>query len=100
MKFDNDTINIVIEALCNSFGTSAILSQVVQKEVQIFAHAPGREGVMFRGDIHIAKAGVNGNDHYNCIDLLTHQENTDHNMNIAIQRNNMYRYTTVLTRTH
>ena len=37
---------------------------------------------MFRGDIHIAKAGVNGNAYYICIGLLTHQENTDHNMNI------------------
>ena len=85
MEFNNDTIDIVITALCNSFGISAILYQVVQKEVQIFAHAPGREGVLFRGDIHIAKAGVNGNAHYNCIGLLTHQENTDHNMNIETQ---------------
>jgi len=33
--------------------------------VNIFAHAPGREGVEFRGDIHIAKSGLNGNAHYN-----------------------------------
>ena len=52
MKFNNDMIDIVIAALCNSFGTPAILYQVVQEEVQIFAHAPGRERVMFRGDIH------------------------------------------------
>ena len=41
---------------------------------------------MFRGDKHIAKVGVNGNDHYNCIGLLTHQENTDHNMNIETKK--------------
>ena len=68
MEYNNDTIDLVLAALCNCLGVSVILYQVLQNEVNIFAHAPGRE---FRGDIHIAKSGLNGNAHYNCIGLLT-----------------------------
>ncbi|KAL4239602.1 hypothetical protein ACF0H5_000411 [Mactra antiquata] len=36
------------------------------------------KGVVFRGDIHIAKNGLTGNAHYNCIGLLTNR-NDIHN---------------------
>jgi len=65
--YNNDTIDLVLAALCNCLGVSAILYQVVDNNFQISAHAPGREGVMFRGDIHIAQNGENGGSHYNCV---------------------------------
>ena len=76
-EFNNETIDLVLAALCNSFGVSAILYQCIglQNDVQIFAHAPGREHVAFRGDIHISKNGQDGNAHYNCIGRCIHQAN-------------------------
>ena len=61
MDFSNEIIDLVLVALCNSLGVSAILYQCIglQNDVQIYAHAPGRE--------HIAKNGQDGNAHYNCI---------------------------------
>ncbi|KAH3704689.1 hypothetical protein DPMN_079751 [Dreissena polymorpha] len=69
MEFNNDTIDLVLAALCNSLGISAILYQVAQNEMYISAHTPER-GVVSRGDTHIAKDGVNGKAHYNCIGAL------------------------------
>lgn len=66
-EYNNDTIDLVLAALCNCLGVSAILYEVVQRDVQIHAQAPGRDGVVFRGDIHLAKVGENGAAHYNCV---------------------------------
>ena len=57
MEFNNETIGLVLAAICNCLGVAAILYQFIGNDSQIFELAPGRQVVVFRGDIYIARSG-------------------------------------------
>lgn len=67
-EYNNDTSDLIMSALCNSLGISAIIyQQTSSKEVNIIAMGPGRSGVAFKGDIYLVLTGANGSAHYSAV---------------------------------
>ena len=64
-EYNNSSVEVVLHALCNCLGISIILYQTDGEIVNITANAPGRDnGVLFTGDIHLGKTGLNSSAHY------------------------------------
>ena len=63
-EYNNDTIDLVLVALCNALAISAIIFQSGSSEVNVMAIGPGRPDVGFRGDIYLVLTGTDGNAHY------------------------------------
>jgi len=64
-EYNNETGDLILTALCNCLGISAIIyHQTAPGVTNILATGPGRPNVDFRGDIYLALKGENGNAHY------------------------------------
>ena len=63
-EYNNDTVDLILSALCNCLYVSAIIYNHTPTGVNILATGPGRRGVECVGVIYLVLSGGNGNEHY------------------------------------
>lgn len=64
-EFNNDTADLILSALCNCLGISAIIyHHTTSGTTNIIAAGPSRQHLAFRGDVYLVLTGSNGNEHY------------------------------------
>ena len=63
-EYNNDTIDLVLAALCNALGIAAVIFHQVSSGVSVIAIGPGRPDVIFRCDIYLVLSGTGGGAHY------------------------------------
>ena len=79
-EYNNDTIDSVLAALCNALGIAAVIFRPGSSEVSVIAIGPGRQGVVFRGDIYLVLTGSDGGAHYNGVRKLESTANSNNNI--------------------
>lgn len=65
MDYNNDSGDILLSAICNMLGVSAIIYTFRQHELGFLAQTPERPGVAVKGEIHLALYGNGADAHYN-----------------------------------
>ena len=66
-EYNTDAVDLVLAALCNLLGVSAIVYRFGEDGLSINGLGPGRPGVVFNGDIHLALHGDGVNAHYTAL---------------------------------
>ena len=66
-EYNTDAVDLVLAALCNLLGVSAIAYRFGEDGLSINGLGPGRAGVVFNGDIHLALHGDGVNAHFNAL---------------------------------
>lgn len=76
-QYDNDCGDLILAALCNALGMSAIIYHHSQSGITVNAHVP-RHGSQSQGDIQLALCGANASAHYNWARTIRrYSDNTD-----------------------